>query len=1513
MNYKLTIFGNNVYKEIEVSENMTEEMLIGTTPACQVRFNREHFFEDFEIRLEKNGEQFRLTCQPNIYFASQYMLKEYVVSLGHGDSIPVNYDSTDSELFRLELLFDYDRELKFFDYTIDFSACPQLYIGGNGQCQIRLTDPTIGNDFICMEKSRNGYRINASYSRYGIYINGFKAEEPTVTIKNGDFFALIGHQFYVYNDSLFIQEPQYIRTSLPLKKISQSSNALEYPRFIRNTRQKYVVPSEIIEVLPPKSKQQEPKKNLLMTLIPALVSLVLMVLLRGVMGGGGMFVIYSVAMMGMGAIMSVWTYRNDGKEYKKSVQEREEKYNAYITQQEQKIIQLREKELGILRQKHLSAEEDAALIENFDSRLFERSLGDDDFLEVYLGQGVKPSVCQIKYKKQEYKDTEDELADYPMYLHDRYEYLEGAPICVNLKEHAVTGITGTRERLYQMLKNMVIDLAARHFYSEVKFYFILEEEDIPQFEWMRWLKHAYDSRTDSRSFMYDEESEKSVLEFLYGELSRRESLGKEERRGLEHYVVFVYRSRAFSLHPVARYISRAKELGFTFIFFEEHQELLHAGCEEVIVLDANRNQGYIVDSQNGEKLQGFASTVISDQRAKELALRLGCVYVDEVSLEGSLTKNISLYELLHIMNVSDLDLRKRWASSRIYESMAAPLGVKSGNEIVYLDLHERYHGPHGLVAGTTGSGKSEILQTYILSMATLFHPYEVGFVIIDFKGGGMVNQFKNLPHLNGAITNIDGREIERSLLSIRAELQKRQELFAKYGVNHIDGYIKKYKEGEADQPLPHLILIVDEFAELKSDQPEFMKELISTARIGRSLGVHLILATQKPSGVVDNQIWSNSKFKLCLKVQNKEDSTEVLKSPLAAEIKEPGRAYLQVGNNEIFQLFQSAYSGASASRDIEGNQKVYRISKVSLSGKRQIIYEKKNKKSGQGMTQLEAIVDYINKYCVANHIAKLPNICLPPLEEKITYPENLPQDTVTGIQVPVGIYDDPEHQIQEETSVNFTTDNIFILGSAQFGKTNLLQVMLKGIALKYTPKEVSVYIIDFASMFLKNYETLAHVGGVILSSEDEKLKTFIKMMAEEIKFRKELLLGLGLSSFAAYKEAGYKEIPQIVIMIDNLTAFKELYPQYEDTLLHLCREGISVGIGIVAANLQSSGIGYKYFSNFSKKIAFYCNDSSEYGYLFEGCRIRPKNVPGRCLVDIDKTIHDMQVYQAFAEEKEAERSRAAGEFIRKMNQQYKGMMAKKIPEIPKVLTESYIRNNFANMERNPYEIVMGLNFANTEPVKLPLAEIGLMGMYGRPHGGKRNFVNYILHSLVSRAEQEPVKLFIMDGLDKKLQNWKENPQTVMYSINPQDIIECISQIETELESRYQMMVNEQDDLLHKQPLLLLVLQNRDAVATLSTERSALESYKRILTKYKTLGVCILLTNLDNAPIGFSSPEAVKLLKDARNMMIFENISEQKLQDVPLAKSREFAKPLENGEGYLVAGSQMMKVKTVLKR
>lgn len=364
------------------------------------------------------------------------------------------------------------------------------------------------------------------------------------------------------------------------------------------------------------------------------------------------------------------------------------------------------------------------------------------------------------------------------------------------------------------------------------------------------------------------------------------------------------------------------------------------GCGYII--EAKAERAVLISTTDSSKTVEFTYPILQDADAKRIVNLLAPVYSEEISLEGTLTKSISMFEMLNILAVDDLNLEERWNKSQVFRSMAAPIGVTT-NGLISLDLHDKAHGPHGLVAGTTGSGKSEILQTYILSMATLFHPYEVGFVIIDFKGGGMVNQFKDLPHLLGAITNIDGKEIDRSLKSIKAELQKRQRLFAEAEVNHIDKYIRKFKAREVNTPLPHLILIVDEFAELKAEQPEFMKELISAARIGRSLGVHLILATQKPSGQVNEQIWSNSRFKLCLKVQGQEDSNEVLKSPLAAEIKEPGRAYMQVGNNEVFELLQSAYSGAPEKMD-DTSIKEFSIYSLSSCGKRTPVYTQKERK-----------------------------------------------------------------------------------------------------------------------------------------------------------------------------------------------------------------------------------------------------------------------------------------------------------------------------------------------------------------------------------------------------------------------------------------------------------------------------------------------------------------------------------------------------------------------------------------
>ena len=1054
----------------------------------------------------------------------------------------------------------------------------------------------------------------------------------------------------------------------------------------------------------------------------------------------------------------------------------------------------------------------------------------------------------------------------------------------------------------------MLSISITHYFNDVKFSLLIGEEDVLYFKWTRWLQNINNEITGKRNIGCDEKSRGQLLEFLYTELSSREENENSKFEGI-HYVVFAYRSADLCAHPINKYFKKAKELGFTFIFFEEYPEFLNKDCEIRVFLKNENFTGYIQDAEDGEKIQYFSYPHITIEDAEKAALKMSCIYVEETNLESKLTKNITLYELLHISSATQLDLGRRWNSSKIYESMAAPLGVKSGDEVVYLDLHEKFHGPHGLVAGTTGSGKSEILQSYILSMATLFHPYEVGFIIIDFKGGGMVNQFRNLPHLNGAITNIDGKQIDRSLMSIRAELLKRQELFALHEVNHIDEYIKLFKAGKAEKPLPHLILIVDEFAELKSEQPEFMKELISTARIGRSLGVHLILATQKPAGVVNDQIWSNSNFKLCLRVQTKEDSNEVLKSPLAAEIREPGRAYLQVGNNEIFMLFQSGYSGAVVPQENIGDIKEFKISMVDISGNRIPIYKQKKPECDSDITQLDALVEYISEYCRECKIEKLPDICLPPLSDHISYSLSEYKKQTTDVCVPLGYYDNPSRQLQDIAELNLSQNNVLITGATQSGKTNLLQVIIRAISDMYTPESVNIYILDFASMVLKRFENLVYVGGVITLREDDTMKSFMKMIMEELEHRKDTLAEKGYGSYSVYRESGESEMPQIILMIDNMAAFRETFPQYEESLLMLCREGVAVGISIVVTSMQVNVMGFRILSNFGKRIALYSNDSAVYGQLFDRCRIKPDNTAGRFLTEIDKEIYEGQCFVAFESEKESSRMKEIDKFIAEVNKKHEGSNATKFEVLPEIVTKDYLRRKEPE-NRLPYTIIVGVDYLSICIKSINIMESNIWGILEKEHSGTNNFMKYVVHSLAERAKEEPVQIRIVDHISRKLDKWNEYQNIVKYSYNPAQIIEYVAEMAEILEKRYnQMLEGSVSD--EKRELLVLLVNSAEAYNILGGNYKALELYAKIVSQYRGLGIFIILGKLPNASLNFGMPPVIKASREGMDVFVFQNISEQRIVDVPVAVAREYSKNLEVGDAYLIEGINLTKIKTPL--
>lgn len=1502
MNYKITIYGNNIYKEIKLKENISA-LSIGTDKNCHVRFSKKAFAHEFRVDIEKRDDQYVAFCSDEVNITTGKSVDDKLCYLNVGERIVIKFVDTGIELLYIDFSVDYETAQDNYNYCISIPDDRSVVIGNTEDCHIFTPGNGSQNGRVVVSSDGASYRINLRDFVNGIEINGHAVRQEQTTANQGDFVEIHGAIFYVKDKCFYTSTNAGIRTSLEAKVTDIPCNHFEYPQFIRNPRQIYVVPDTQVNVIPPQQVPVDANTNLITSIIPMVVMLVIMVGVRSMMGSNGMYMIYFGASMGMSIIMSIVSYFSGKKNLRQQKIDRINNYNAYIDRKEEEIQKLQKEEVNICGKMMPSLEVILQFIENFDARLFEKKREHADYLNVWIGTGRRKAYNQIQYREQDTIDPGDNLQEYPEEMQKKYMYLDNMPIQLALSKVNAIGVLGSRNKLYQFAKNLMISIAGQHFYQDVKMYMIMSEEDRELFSWARWIPNMESDDGNLRYFMYDEESKKHALQFLYSELSARELNGAASFT--PDYVVFVYRSDDIKGHPILKYVERARSLGFTFVFFEEYEEMLHYAVDQRIYLDNNENVGTVQDIHDGMNEQHFDYIHEPQARVANAALKLAPVFIDEVSLESSLTKHISLYELMNIMSAYDLDLGKRWKESKIWESMAAPIGVLASGKTMALDIHEKFHGPHGLVAGTTGSGKSELLQTFIITLATLFHPYELGFVLIDFKGGGMANQFKNLPHLNGAITNIDGKQIDRSLASIHAELVKRQLLFAQYEVNRIDDYIKLFRDGVAKTPLPHLILIVDEFAELKTDQPEFMKELISTARIGRSLGVHLILATQKPAGVVNDQIWSNSKFKICLKVQDKTDSNEVLKSPLASEIKEPGRAYLQVGNNELFELFQSAYSGETATIKNVDQSKSFDICKVDLSGKREIIYQQKPEKEEGGESQLEALIQYIGDYCKEENIEKISPICLPALEEVIPYDTEAVVDEVSDVTVPLGVYDDSSRQAQGVLSLNITEGNVLIIGASQNGKTNLLQVIIRGLAERYTPEEARIYIMDYGAGFLSNYGGLKHVAGVVKPSDDEKLKNLFKLIKEDIDKRKEKLSELGLSSFASYREAGYREFPQEVIIIDNYSSFKGMCTEYIDQLTECLREGAAMGVVFILTSPQASSFGLRLLSYFQNRFAFPVNDQSEFGYIFDHCKLRPDDLPGRMVYKVDREYFEAQTYLAFDAEKEIERIELIRKMIADINEKYKNYGDMAIPEVPEIVTEEIMESMLVDGTEK-YQVPFGISFKTIKPVCVDLMEHISMVIAGRRHSGKRSFVNYLVNYVDAHKETAPVDIYILDGFKEECKALSEFGSVKLYTTDETEFNENLVHIYEDVENNYGKKGEEKD----KEAFKFIILNSSDYYQNLSMQREALAIYKKLFSKYKNEKIFILILDCEVTVGTPGISEFLRLVRDEKCSMAFENITEQHVFDVSAPILRAFKKKLEVGEAYLMENSTLYKIRTV---
>ena len=577
----------------------------------------------------------------------------------------------------------------------------------------------------------------------------------------------------------------------------------------------------------------------------------------------------------------------------------------------------------------------------------------------------------------------------------------------------------------------------------------------------------------------------------------------------------------------------------------------------------------------------------------------------------------------------------------------------------------------------------------------------------------------------GTITNLDGAQSMRALASINAEIHRRERLFGEFEVNHINQYQKKFKNGEATEPLPHLFLISDEFAELKVNQPDFIKELVSIARVGRSLGVHLILATQKPSGVVDDQIWSNSRFKIALKVADRSDSNEMLHTPDAAEITQTGRAYLQVGNNEVYELFQSAWSGADYQPDKDDmgieDHTIYLINELGqyeilnedLSGLEDVDEIK------EVPTELDAIVHHIQLLCEEQEIPPVPQPWLPPLKERIALDElEEVQPTVAWgqekpLSVLLGMADIPQAQKQEAVSINLSKDgHILLYGSPGTGKTTFLQTAGMDLARKFSPKALTMYLMDFGTNGLAPLSKLPQVADTMLLDQTEKISKFVRIMEKELNRRKKLLADYGVGTLDLYRQASGQEEPAIVILLDSYEAFKEEAYEAElfKLLVRISREGLSIGVHLLVTAGRQTNLRAQLYSNFKHQLSLPQNEAGEVRAIVGSTPLAMtmEDIKGRALMkreEVDVIQLALPVYGA----NDTQVLNNLRQEVASLQEAWTGQRPSAIPMVPEELTEKDFYSRASVQTAYEHELVpLGLDLETVEPVIWNLAKGNLL-------------------------------------------------------------------------------------------------------------------------------------------------------------------------------------------------------------
>jgi DNA segregation ATPase FtsK/SpoIIIE-like protein len=1095
------------------------------------------------------------------------------------------------------------------------------------------------------------------------------------------------------------------------------------------------------------------------------------------------------------------------------------------------------------------------------SRLWERRSDDHDFGAMRIGIGARPSSQIYKIKQMGSADDEQPLNRDALKLADDSLTVYDVPILVSMfvhersntpsedgeseqkaliaaQEHHAVGLVGAPSDVYPVVRSMVAHFVAFHAPTDANVQVVGISKAEPEWLWLKDLPHCPVPKSKDQRQFYpfcfelptgrdDDKDRDKVSQFwriLRLELDQRRMRQQDKNAGdvrLPFLLTvvdmldapgpdFLEKSSLKDLESeaaISMVINHGPELGAAVLFLVPERRKVPSGSSAVIEVSPHETETAQLDFRyaevglNSTRYVGRADVIRSARVLDNFAALLSEWKVRR-SYGEDIPTSVGLFELFRTDTIEGLNIVENWTRSQKPEAaewMEGALGLMSGGQVRRLVYSADRDGVHGMVAGSTGSGKSELLMTLILGLAIRYDPSIINFVLIDYKGGAAFVPFENLPHCVDIVTNLQGSAVDRMFAAINAELNRRQEINTRENAKHIVHYRQKGLHLDpARPPYPHLFVIIDEFAEMMAGNAEYKAQLNSITRLGRALGVTLILAAQRPTGVTD-QMRANIKFRISLRVETREESNEMLRRPDAAYLPPgvPGRGYLQVGNENI-EMIQVAYSGAEYTgydlgKDDEVDFKRYID--------RDVIWVDRLQEPKEPPKLFEVLVAEMDRLAKLHTVPQkkpwpspLPayiGLADPIPEIEYLNPEDLDYlSSAEGqseheplrinaamhgwmdgsrqgwgqvdwrnraVRAPMGMIDDPSNAEQRCLIVNLRRGHMVLFGSSGWGKTTFLRSLTLSLAATHSPEELHVYILDFGGRALEVLRNLPHVGAIITPDEEERVDRLLRRLDAELENRKQFLSQMQTTSVYSYNaQPGNKPLPAILILLDNFSEFRENFEERVPLLTSLVREGLANGLHFVVTGEQTNAIPNRLYSLFTERMTLKLADAGEYSAVVGRGVPGIEEIPGRGYLAMERRPLEFQTCLpvALTEEERAagrDETRALGALIDNMNAAWGDAWsdpAQRPAEIRTLRTFATLEGVLdpALLPADHPVATLGISDIDLKPALIDLSQQPHFVISGQQLSGKTAALRAWMLSLASVYSPEQVAFVLVDAL-----------------------------------------------------------------------------------------------------------------------------------------------------------------------